>query len=139
MKMRKLIVPILFAASLTLAACSSANSGKQTDEAKTTDEVKTTVSISDGAKEMKQTITDLKAQLSEKDATKVKESGENLEKSWQSFEDEVKDKNADLYEKVETPLHTIEAGAKSEPLDAQVLNKAADELDTVLSDVEKIK
>lgn len=133
MKMRKLIVPILFATSLTLAACSSANSDKQTDEAKTT------VSISDGAKEMKQTIADLKTQLSEKDATKVKESGENLEKSWQSFEDEVKVKNADLYEKVETPLHTIEAGAKSEPLDAQVLNKAADELDAVLTDVEKIK
>ena len=133
MKSRKLIVPILFATSLTLAACSGANTDKQTDEAKTT------VSISDGAKEMKQTITDLKAQLNEKNAAKVKESGENLEKSWQKFEDEVKDKNADLYEKVETPLHTIEAGAKSQPLDEQTLNKAADELDTVLSDVEKLK
>ena len=71
--------------------------------------------------------------------TKVNESGENLEKSWQKFEDGVKDKNADLYEKVETPLHTIEAGAKSQPLDEQTLNKAADELDSVLSDVEKLK
>ncbi len=133
MKSRKLIVPILFVTSLTLAACSGANTDKQTDEAKTT------VSISDGAKEMKQTITDLKAQLNEKDAAKVKESGENLEKSWQKFEDEVKDNNADLYEKVETPLHTIEAGAKSQPLDEQTLNKATDELDSVLSDVEKLK
>lgn len=133
MKSRKLIVPILFATSLTLTACSGANTNKQTDEAKTT------VSISDGAKEMKQTITDLKAQLNEKNASKVKESGENLEKSWQKFEDEVKDNNADLYEKVETPLHTIEAGAKSQPLDEQTLNKAADELDSVLSDVEKLK
>lgn len=133
MKSRKLIVPILFATSLTLAACSGANTTKQTDEATTT------VSISDGAKEMRQTITDLKAQLNDKDAAKVKESGENLEKSWQSFEDEVKDKDADLYEKVETPLHTIEAGAKSQPLDEQTLNTAADELDSVLSDVEKLK
>ena len=133
MKSRKLIVPILLATSLTLAACSGANTNKQTDEAKTT------VSISEGAKEMKQTITDLKAQLNEKDAAKVKESGENLEKSWQNFEDEVKDNNADLYEKVETPLHTIEAGAKSQPLDEQTLNTAADELDSVLSEVEKLK
>ena len=134
MKSRKFIVPILLATSLTLAACSGANTEKQTDEAK-----KTTVSISEGAKEMKQTITDLKAQLNENDAAKVKESGENLEKSWQKFEDEVKDKNADLYEKVETPLHTIEAGAKSQPLDEQTLNTAADELDSVLSEVEKLK
>src|SRR6476660_5994125 len=122
MKSRKLIVPILFATSLTLAACSGANTNKQTDEATTT----TTVSISDGAKEMKQTITDLKAQLNEKDAAKVEESGANLEKSWQKFEDEVKDKSADLYGKVETPLHTIEAGAKSQQLDEQTLNTAAD-------------
>lgn len=133
MKTRKLIVPILLAASLTLAACSGANTNMQTNEAKTT------VSISDGAKEMRQTITDLKAQLNDKDAAKVKESGANLEKSWQKFEDEVKGKSADLYGKVETPLHTIEAGSKSQPLDEQTLNTAADELDSVLSDVEKLK
>ena len=106
---------------------------------KQTDEAKTTVSISDGAKEMKQTITDLKAQLNEKDAGKGKRKWRKLEKSWQKFEDEVKDNNADLYEKVETPLHTIEAGAKSQPLDEQTLKKSADELDSVLSDVEKLK
>ena len=33
MKSRKLIVPILLATSLTLAACSGANTNKQTDEA----------------------------------------------------------------------------------------------------------
>jgi iron uptake system EfeUOB component EfeO/EfeM len=130
---RKFIVPILLASSLTLAACGGVNTDKKTEEKKTT------VSISVGAKEMRQTISDLKTQLKTKDAAKVKASGENLEKSWQTFEDEVKDKSADLYEKVETPLHTIEAGAKSEPLDEQTLNKAADELDTVLSDVEKLK
>jgi iron uptake system EfeUOB component EfeO/EfeM len=136
MKSRKLIVPFLIAASLTLAACGGANNDKKTEDTNT---AKTTVSISDGAKEMKQTIADLKTQLKDKDATKVKNSGESLEKSWQKFEDGVKDKNADLYGRVETPLHTIEAGAKSEPLDEQTLNKAADELDTVLSEVIKLK
>ena len=132
MKSRKFIVPILVASSLTLAACSGENNNKKEEE-------NTIVSISEGAKEMRQTISDLKTQLNTKDAAKVKESGESLEESWETFEDEVKDKSADLYEKVETPLHTIEAGAKAEPLDEQTLSKAADELDTVLSDVEKLK
>jgi iron uptake system EfeUOB component EfeO/EfeM len=136
MKSRKLIVPFLLATSLTLAACGGANNDKKTADTNT---AKKTVSISEGAKEMKHTIADIKTQLKDKDATKVKENGENLEKSWQKFEDGVKEKNADLYEKVETPLHTIEAGAKAQPLDEQVLNKAADELDKVLSDVEKLK
>lgn len=132
MKSRKFIVPILVASSLTLAACGGENNNKKEEE-------NTIVSISEGAKEMRQTISDLKTQLNTKDAAKVKESGESLEESWETFEDEVKDKSADLYEKVETPLHTIEAGAKAEPLDEQTLNKAADELDTVLADVEKLK
>jgi iron uptake system EfeUOB component EfeO/EfeM len=136
MKSRKLIVPILLAASLTLAACGGANNNKKIEDTNIT---KKSVSISDGAKEMKQTIADLKTQLNAKDTSKVKESGAKLEQSWQKFEDEVKGKSADLYEKVETPLHTIEAGAKAQPLDPQVLNKVADELNTVLSDVEKLK
>jgi hypothetical protein len=136
MKSRKFIIPILLAASLTLAGCGGAKNDKKTAD---TNISKTTVSISEGAKEMKRTIVVLKTQLNSKDVAKVKESGTNLEKSWQKFEDEVKGKSADLYGRVETPLHTIEAGAKSEPLDEQTLNKAADELDTVLSDVEKLK
>ncbi|MGE7902206.1 hypothetical protein ACQKOI_27835, partial [Bacillus paramycoides] len=79
------------------------------------------------------------AQLQAKDAAKVKDDAEQLEKTWQTFEDTVKEKNADLYEKLETPLHTIEAGAKIEPLDVQTLNKAAEDLDTVLTEVGKLK
>lgn len=136
MKSSKLIVPFIVATSLTLAACGGANVDKKTEDTTTEDK---TVSISEGAKEMRQTIADLKVQLTSKDTDKVKQSSESLEESWQKFEDGVKDKDVDLYEKVETPLHTIEAGAQAQPLDEQVLNKAADELDKVLSDVEKLK
>ncbi|MES1039435.1 hypothetical protein [Peribacillus simplex] len=139
MKSRKLLVPILVVAALSLTAC-GANNEKTAEETKKTEQSSPkSVSISDGAKDMKQTIADLNAQLKAKDATKVKESGAKLEESWQTFEDEVKAKNPELYGKVETPLSTIEAGATSSPLDTQTLTKAAKELDGVLSDVQNIK
>ena len=88
---------------------------------------------------MQKTIAELKTQLNDKDSAKVKKSGEELEESWEKFEDNVKDKDKELYEKVETPLHTIEAGAKSEPLDVNTLSAAADELNNTLTEVKNLK
>ncbi|MFF2499543.1 hypothetical protein [Peribacillus sp. NPDC058075] len=139
MKSRKLLVPILVVAALSLTACGTNNEKTAEETKKTEQSSPKSVSISDGAKDMKQTIADLNAQLKAKDATKVKESGSKLEESWQTFEDDVKAKNPELYGKVETPLSTIEAGATSSPLDTPTLTKAAKELDGVLSDVQNIK
>ncbi|MGE7184824.1 hypothetical protein ACQKKK_12740 [Peribacillus sp. NPDC006672] len=140
MRSKKLIVPIILAMSLTLAACGT-NEETKKEAPKTTEESSNSkaVSITDGAQDMKQVLADLKTQLTEKDATKVKDSGEKLEEKWQVFEDLVKEKSPDLYEKVETPLHTIEAGAKVEPLDAKTLDKAATELDGMLTEVQNLK
>jgi iron uptake system EfeUOB component EfeO/EfeM len=138
MQSKKYILPILLATSLALVACGS-KEDKSTEEGKKTEDTVSQTSISDGAKEMKVEISDLKKQIVAKDEAKVKENAENLEKSWQKFEDGVKDKDAALYEKVETPLHIIEAGAKVNPLDDKTLNEAANDLDSVLSDVEKLK
>ena len=88
---------------------------------------------------MKQVLADMKTQLTAKDAAKVKDSGTELEEKWEVFEDSVKDKSPDLYEKVETPLHIIEAGAKVEPLDTKTLDKAAIDLDSVLTEVQNLK
>lgn len=140
MKSRKLILPVIVATSLALGACGT--QGEKKDESKKTTEQaseKKEVSIADGATSMKKTVNDLKAQLQANDTAKVKDNAEQLEKTWETFEDVVKEKNADLYEKLETPLHTIEAGAKVKPLDVQTLNKAAEDLDTVLTEVGKLK
>jgi iron uptake system EfeUOB component EfeO/EfeM len=139
MQSKKLIVPIILATSLTLAACGTKEETKK--EAPKTEETSNSkaVSIADGAQDMKQVLADMKTQLTAKDAAKVKDSGEELEEKWQVFEDSVKEKSPDLYEKVETPLHTIEAGAKVEPLDAKTLDKAATELDGVLTEVQNLK
>ncbi|MFE4814780.1 hypothetical protein ACFQ9Y_27390 [Peribacillus simplex] len=139
MKSRKLLVPIIVVAALSLTACGSNNEKKADETKKTEQSSPKSVSIGDGVKDMKQTIADLNAQLKAKDATKVKDSGAKLEESWQTFEDDVKAKSPDLYGKVETPLHTIEAGATSSPLDAPTLTKAAKELDGILSEVQDLK
>lgn len=140
MKSRKLIFPVIVVASLALVACGTTGE-KKVESTKTTEQAseKKTISIADGATSMKQTVNDLKAQLQANDAAKVKDDAEQLEKTWQTFEDSVKEKNADLYEKLETPLHTIEAGAKVQPLDVQTLNQAVENLDTVLTEVGKLK
>jgi iron uptake system EfeUOB component EfeO/EfeM len=140
MRSKKLIVPVILATSLTLAACGAKEETKK-EAPKTTEESSNSkaVSIADGAKDMKKVLADMKTQLTAKDATKVKDSGEKLEEKWEAFEDSVKDKSPDLYEKVETPLHTIEAGAKIEPLDTKTLDKAATDLDSVLTEVQNLK
>lgn len=120
---KKLIAAMALGLSLTLSAC-----GTKTDDA-----------IKTGSDDMIKTISELKTQVSNNDEAKAKESGEALEKSWEKFEDSVKDKDKALYEKVETPLHIIEAGVKVSPLNADTLNQAGDELESVLKEVKDLK
>lgn len=139
MQSKKYVFPIIIAASMALSACGTNDEQTKTDDNTQTEETTSQTSIADGAKEMKAEVADLKVQLEANDTKKAEANGENLEEIWESFEDAVKEKDTDLYEQVETPLHIIEAGVKIDPLDVDTLNKAADDLDSVLSDVEKIK
>jgi ABC-type phosphate transport system auxiliary subunit len=123
----------------TLTKASNDLDAVLTDVAKIESKKSTEVSIADGATKMKDTLTQLNTDLSAKDAEKVKADGENLEKSWSKFEDNVKEKDATLYGKVEGPLGIIEAGAKASPLDQATLTKASNDLDAVLTDVAKLK
>lgn len=120
---KKLIAAMALGVSLTLSAC-----GTKTDDA-----------IKTGSDDMIKTISELKTQISNNDEAKAKDSGEALEESWEKFEDSVKDKDKALYEKVETPLHIIEAGVKVSPLNADTLNQAGDELESVLKEVKDLK
>ncbi len=137
-KNKKFTWLILMAASIALGACGSKDNASNNEEKQV--EVETPQSsISVGSKKMKMEVVDLKKHLESNNAEKVKASAENLEEIWQEFEDGVKAKDSTLYEKVETPLHIIEAGAKVKPLDVKTLSKAAVELDDVLTNVEKLK
>ncbi|MDX1807600.1 MAG: hypothetical protein R3267_11300 [Paenisporosarcina sp.] len=139
MKSKKWLFTILLSASVALSACGSEeDQSVSTGEKESTDE-SATLSIAEGAEQMKTEIVDLKEQLNAEDQTKVKENAENLEELWEAFEDDVKDQDAELYEKVETPLHLIEAGAEVEPLDVSTLTQAADDLNDVLTELENLK
>jgi iron uptake system EfeUOB component EfeO/EfeM len=94
--------------------------------------------IADGVKNMKEVLAEVKSSVDAGDAVKAKSDAAKLEEAWASFEDDVKDKSKDLYDKLETPLHVIEAGASVDPLDKDTLNKSIVELDQVLSEIEKL-
>jgi iron uptake system EfeUOB component EfeO/EfeM len=120
MKVKAAVFALVAMMVVMLAACGSA-------------------SIADGSKKMKDTLTELKKNVDSGDAEKVKQGASELEESWEKFEDGVKDKDKALYEKVEDPLHAIEAGAKAAKLDAAALNKSITELGSALDQVEKLK
>jgi iron uptake system EfeUOB component EfeO/EfeM len=102
-------------------------------------ESKKDLTIEDGAKNMRNALKNMKEMIVAKnEAGAIKESSK-LEQNWKPIEDSVKDKNKDLYEKVETPLGIINAAIKIKPLDTKTLTSAIDSLDNILSEVQKIK
>jgi hypothetical protein len=93
--------------------------------------------VADGAKNMQDVLVSVKAAVDAGDAAKAKSEGPKLEEAWAKFEDNVKEKSKENYDKAETQLHIIQAGVGMEPLDKEILNKAIDELDKVLGDIGK--
>jgi iron uptake system EfeUOB component EfeO/EfeM len=96
-------------------------------------------SVADGVRTMKQTLGELQKNVDAGDAAKVKQNADALEEEWEKFEDSVKDKSKDVYEKVEDPLGKIKSGAKASTLDKNVLTQEAKKLADALADAEKLK
>jgi iron uptake system EfeUOB component EfeO/EfeM len=115
MKAMKFMVPVMILAMIALVGCGSKTS-KSTD----------------GVKNMKTVITELKTNIAADDSAKVKQDAADLETNWATFEDGVKADNPEAYAKIEDPLHIIQAGAEVSPLDKAILTKAADDLNTAL-------
>lgn len=92
-----------------------------------------------GIQNMRDTLKNMKEQLSNKEEDNTVKTSENLEASWKKFEDNVKIKLPELYEKIEEPLHTINAAVKVKPLDVKTLNTAIDNLDKQLEQVQKLQ
>ncbi|EFM08941.1 conserved hypothetical protein [Paenibacillus curdlanolyticus YK9] len=114
-------VVMMLTAAIVLSACGNKEDNK----------------ISDGVSNMKTVLTDVQKAVDAGDAAKAKTEAANLEEAWAKFEDNVKDKSKELYEKAETPLHVIEAGAGVDPLDKEVLTKSVNELNQVLDEINK--
>ncbi|SDO12352.1 hypothetical protein SAMN04487897_108180 [Paenibacillus sp. yr247] len=90
------------------------------------------VSTTDGAKKMQSILTEMQKNVEANDAAKVKENAEALEKNWQTFEDDVKKNQADVYGKVEDPLGVIQAGVKQSKLDQAILKEQINKLNEAL-------
>jgi len=102
-------------------------------------ESKKDITIEDGAKNMRNALKNMKEMLSTKNEDGAIKESTKLEENWKPIEDGIKDKNKDLYEKVETPLGIINAAIKIKPLDTKTLASAIDSLDNILSEVQKLK
>ncbi|AKN31276.1 hypothetical protein Ccar_10595 [Clostridium carboxidivorans P7] len=102
------------------------NLDKQLDQVKLADLTTT------GIQNMRDVSKKMKEQLSNKEEDNAIKTSEGLEENWKQFEDNVKVKSPALYEKIEKPLHTINAAVKVKPLDTNTLNTAIDNLDKQL-------
>ncbi|WP_379971293.1 hypothetical protein [Ectobacillus sp. sgz5001026] len=93
--------------------------------------------VKDGISKLLTTTTDLKQAINDEDQAKVKELGPKLEETWKTFEDGVKPRSADLYEKLEASLNPEVAGSQVSPLDKQTLGKLNDQLTQTLHELEQ--
>lgn len=93
--------------------------------------------VKDGISKLLTTTDELKKAIDAGDQAKVKELGPKLEDTWKTFEDGVKPRNADLYEKLEASLNPEVAGSQVSPLDKQALGKLNDQLTQTLHELEQ--
>lgn len=92
-----------------------------------------------GIQNMRDVSKKMKEQLANKEEDNAIKTSEGLEGNWKKFEDNVKAKSPALYEKIEEPLHTINAAVKVKPLDTKTLNTAIDNLDKQLEQLQKLQ
>lgn len=96
--------------------------------------------IKAGATKMLETANQLKQAIDAGDQAKVKELGPKLEETWSKFEDGVKPRYDDLYERLEKPLNPEVAGSQASQLDKATMGKLNDDLIKILNElVDKAK
>jgi iron uptake system EfeUOB component EfeO/EfeM len=140
--LRGFIAATALVAVLTFTGCASKNAEQQNTQVKEqpkVEELQNTLSISQGSQNMRDALKNMKEFIAVNNEEGTIKEGAKLEENWKVFEDNVKDKNKELYEKVEGPLGIINAAIKIKPIDTKILSSAIDSLDNILSEVEKIK
>jgi len=142
MNLKKIFMVTSLGVVLTLAGCSSqkAEQGQNGAQNQTTQEApaakQKTLTIQEGTKNMRDVIKEMKNEINNKEEDKAIKTSDNLEGNWKVFEDSVKEKYFTLYEKVEEPLGTINAGVKVKPFDTKAVSTAMDSLDKQLEQVQ---
>ncbi|WP_088835351.1 hypothetical protein [Paenibacillus tyrfis] len=91
--------------------------------------------IKAGATQMLGIAGDLKKEIEAGNEAKVKELGPKLEDVWSAFEDGVRPRSAELYEKLEKNLNPEVAGSQKSPLDKQALSQLNEGLTQTLNEL----
>jgi iron uptake system EfeUOB component EfeO/EfeM len=141
-KLRSFAAVTALVTVLTLTGCASKNADQKTTQVKEqpkVEEAQKTLTISQGTQNMREALKNMKEMLAAKNEEVAIKESSKLEENWKPIEDSLKDKNKDLYEKVETPLGVINTAIKVKPLDTKTLSSAIDSLDNTLSEVQKLK
>lgn len=136
MKLSRIILASTIVISLGLAGCGATNT-TATTPSQTEQKVSqaTSSDIKAGVTKMLSITADLKTAIDTGDEAKVKVTGPQLEEAWGLFEDSVKTKYPDLYQKVEQFLDPTIAGVKASPLDKQALGKLNGDLTQALNEL----
>lgn len=95
--------------------------------------------VSTGTQNMRDALKKMKNKIAQNDEERTIKTSAYLEINWKKFEDNVKAKSPELYEKIEEPLHAINAAVKVKPLDTKTLNNAIDNLDKQLEQLQKLQ
>ena len=103
------------------------------------DQLQKSIAFSSAPQDMKTALNKINKFISPINEEKVTKYAARLEKYWSGSEDIVKQKNPDLYEKIEGPMGIIQAGVKVNPIDANTITSATEELDKLLTEVQNLK
>lgn len=148
---KSLLISTLLISAVSLAACGSnaaksgqpnntgtapaSTSASTTAPAKSETKTVSDAAIKDGTAKLLKTAKQLRKAAAAGEDAKVKELGPKLEEAWSAFEDGIKPKYPDLYEKVEKNLNPIVAAAKASSIDKAAVSKLNDQLIQVLYDL----
>jgi iron uptake system EfeUOB component EfeO/EfeM len=95
--------------------------------------------VSTGTQNMRDALKKMKNKIAQNDEERTIKTSAYLEINWKKFEDNVKVKSPELYEKIEEPLKSINAAVKVKPLDTKTLNTNIDNLDKQLEQLQKLQ
>lgn len=106
---------------------------------KTIEQLQKSIAFSTAPQDMKTALAKIKKFSSPVNEEKVSKYAARLEKYWSTSEDVVKQKDAKLYEKIETPMGAIQSSAKANPIDTNTITSAIGELDKLLTEMQNLK
>jgi iron uptake system EfeUOB component EfeO/EfeM len=137
LKSKTALVAAAMLTALSLTACSSTQPTPKPAAPAAEQKSEPKVSIADGTKSMLKELGDLKADIAKGDAAQAKSHFDEAHEAWETFEDDVKAKDKDLYGKIEEQLDVLKAGTKAATLDQKVLSDAVAKLEPLLTPLTK--